>query len=370
MTTLRRIVRVLGWGTVGLLVALFLTAYAAPYLPPAHFWWADLLAVGLPALSVGIAGLSVALCGWGGYRRRWGRVVLGGALLVLLLVRFGPRLAAWGPAPTAPDALRVMTFNVPAASGDASSAALVGLIRREAPDVLAVQESRLRTGRTPTADAQGLSASIRALLEPASGYRLPLRLPPATVIQQPVLGRGVLDSMSVHPLPPNGETSARSRYTRTQFSWRGRTAVLYNVHLHSVGDARPWTLVPDEWTSPERWRTFLRTYREGTLRRAQQARLLRRRIARERHPVLVVGDFNSTRHQWTYRHLARGLQSAVTRRLRAWGATFPARRPLVQIDHVLATPGWQITAARIPADGAARVSDHRPVVVHLRWKGG
>jgi endonuclease/exonuclease/phosphatase family metal-dependent hydrolase len=42
----------------------------------------------------------------------------------------------------------------------------------------------------------------------------------------------------------------------------------------------------------------------------------------------------------------------------------------VQIDHVLATPDWQITATRIPAKGAANVSDHRPVVVHLRWKGG
>jgi endonuclease/exonuclease/phosphatase family metal-dependent hydrolase len=369
VTALRRILQALGWGAAGLLVGLFLVGYAAPYLSPARFWWADLFAVGLPVLSIGVGLLGVGLCGWGGVRRRWGRVAVGVGLLALLLVRFGPRLAAWGPAPADGDALQLMTFNVPAGIGEASSTSLIDVVRREAPDVLALQESRLRTGRTPTADARGLSASVRALLDPAAGYRLPRGLPPATIIQQPVFGRGSLDSLSVHPLPPDGATSARSRYTRTQFSWRGRTVVLYNVHLHSVGEARPWTLLPEGWMSWGHWRTFLRTYREGALRRAQQARLLRRRLQREEHPVIIVGDFNSTPHQWAYRHVAQGLQSAVCRRVRGWGGTFPARRPLVQIDHVLADPAWQVTAARIPADGAAAVSDHRPVVAHLRWKG-
>lgn len=365
MTRLRRILRALAWGAAALLVAAFLVGYAAPYLSPVRFWWTDLVAVGLPALGAGVAVLAVGLCVGGGVRRRWGRVALGGGLLVLLLVRFGPRAAAWGPAPVA-EGLRVMTFNVPPSRSEGPP--LLDLVRREAPDVLAVQEARLRTGRRPTDDARRLSASLRALMAPASGYRLPRRVPPATVIQQPVFGRAVLDSMSVHPLPPDGATSARSRYTRIEFVWEGRPAVLYNVHLHSVGEERPWTLLREEWTSLDRWATFLRTYREGSLRRAQQARLLRRRIEREPAPVLVVGDFNSTPHQWAYRHLAQGLQSAVRRRVRSWGGTYPAERPLVQIDHVLASPAWQITAARIPADGAAAVSDHRPVVARLRWK--
>jgi endonuclease/exonuclease/phosphatase family metal-dependent hydrolase len=84
--------------------------------------------------------------------------------------------------------------------------------------------------------------------------------------------------------------------------------------------------------------------------------------------VLVVGDFNSTPHQWAYWHLAQGLQNAAARRVRGWAATFPAQRPIVQIDHVLASPAWQVTAARIPANGAVGISDHRPVVAYLTWK--
>jgi endonuclease/exonuclease/phosphatase family metal-dependent hydrolase len=365
VTVLRRILRVVGWGAATLLVAAFLVGYAAPYLSPARFWWTNLFAVALPGLGAGVAVLALGLCVGGGVRRRWGPVVVGGGLLALLLVRFGPRAAAWAPAPPA-EGLRVMTLNVPPSRSDGPP--LLALLRREGPDVVALQEARVRTGRRPGRDARLLSGALRGLLAPSTGYRPPRRLPRATVVQQPVFGRATLDSMSVHPLPPDGNASARSRYTRTRFVWRGRRAVLYNVHLHSVGEARPWTLVPEEWTSLDRWRTFLRTYREGSLRRAQQARLLRRRIMREPAPVIVVGDFNSTPHQWAYRHVAQGLQSAHRRRGRMWGGTYPAERPLVQIDHVLAGPAWQVTAARIPADGAAAVSDHRPVVARLRWK--
>lgn len=359
----------MGWGLGVLFVGAFLIGYAAPFLSPASFWWADLFAVGLPAMSVGITGLAVGLCGWGGYRRQWGRVVVGSLLLLLVVVRFGPRLAAWGPSVATNDALRVMTFNVPPMLGDAGNqrTPLMTLVEQEAPDVLALQESRLRTA-SGWQGGRRVSASIRPLLGSSLGYAPPAQLPGATAIQQPVVARLSLDSMSVHPLPPDGKTSARSRYTRTTFTWQGRPVVLYNVHLHTIGQARPWTLMPDQWTSLRRWRRFLDTYREGALRRAQQARLIRRQIQRESDPVLVVGDFNSTPHQWAYRHLAQGLQNAAARSVRGWAATFPAQRPIVQIDHVLASPAWQVTAARIPANGAAGISDHRPVVAYLTWK--
>lgn len=352
-------------------MAVFAVGYAAPFLSPVRFWWVDLFAVVLPVVSVGVAVVALGLCGWGGYRRRWGAVFTGSVLLLLLVVRFGDGLAAWGPAGTEAESLRLMTLNLPQTFEGrerSSNDALMALVRREGPDVLAFQESKIETGANGADRTMRVSSAIRALLDAPIGYAPPRDLPPSTIIQQPVLGRVPIDSLSVHRLPPAGETSPRSRYTRARFVWRGRPVVLYNLHLHSVGKERPWTLMPEEWTSVSRWQTFLESYREGALRRAQQARLIRRRIERETHPVIVVGDFNGTPHQWAYRHIAQGLQNAVTRRLRGWGATFPARYPLVQIDHVLVDPALQITAARIPAEGSTDISDHRPVVAHLRWK--
>ena len=81
--------------------------------------------------------------------------------------------------------------------------------------------------------------------------------------------------------------------------------------------------------------------------------------------MLVAGDFNSTPHQWAYRHIAQGLRAG------GGGATFPAWRPLVQIDHVLAGPAWCIEATTVLRPRAGRlISDHRPVVAQLRWRDG
>lgn len=353
-----------------LLVVAFFLGYAAPYLSPRHFWWLDLFAVGIPMMSVPVGALALVLGGQGYLWGQWRRAALGGILLVFLVARFGHGLAAWGPSPDSTDALRVMTFNVPRMlmRDSAQAHALKEIVQREAPHVLAVQESKVRTRRGADGPGRGTSAGLRALLEAPEAYALPKGYPIPARIQQPVLGRVSLDSMSMHSLPPDGEKNSRARYTRTSFTWRGRSVVLYNIHLHTVGEERPWLMMPGEWVVPAQWKEFLRTYRRSTLRRAQQARLIRRRIEREDRPVIVVGDFNSTPHQWAYWHIAQGLQNAVNRRVPGWSATFPAEYPLVQIDHVMAGPDWQATAAHISGAGTPPVSDHRPVVVDLRWK--
>jgi endonuclease/exonuclease/phosphatase family metal-dependent hydrolase len=357
--------RAFGWGVAGLLTGAFCIGYAAPHLPPARFWWTDLFALLLPPLGVGVGLVGSVLLGQGLYRGAWGRVAVAGMLLGLVALRFGPRLADGGAPATETEPLRLMTFNVPPsiANDAASGRALGRLVQQQAPDVLALQESWLRTGRSVQAGLDGASGSIRRLLDETVGYAPPRVHPLQTQIRRPVLGQTVLDSMTVHPLPPAGDTNPRSRYTRTSFTWRGRKAVLYNLHLHTVG------MDPGEmWATGElfgRWRTALRTYRKGALRRAEQARVVRRHIEQETRPVLVVGDFNGTRHQWPYRHIATGLQGVGT------GGTFPARRPVVRIDHVLAGPAWEIVSARVPApDADVPVSDHRPVAVRLRWAAG
>ena len=362
MAVLRIVLRGLGWlGGVGL-VGAFGLGYAAPFLPPMQFWWVGPLAVGLPALSAMVAVLSLIVGGWAAYRRRWGRLVGAGMLLVLLAVRFGPRLGAWVPAVATGEELSVMTFNVPNRSADAATSGLVSVVRRADPHVLALQELPVRGGRSPR-----LAPGLRRLVG-ETAFGLPDRVA-SMRFQQPVAGRIALDSLTVHPLPPDGGSEARSRFTRTFFRWRGRPAVLYNLHLHTVGEEKPWRVM---WRHGWDWAAWLRSvriYREGALRRAQQARLIRRMIAQESRPVIVAGDFNSTRHQWAYRHIAQGLTDAVRWRVRGWAATFPAARPLVGIDHVLVSPAWRVVSARIPSlDEAAATSDHRPVVTHIGWR--
>lgn len=351
----------------GLLVGSFLIGYAAPFVPPAAFWWTNLFAVILPLLSVGVGLVALGLGVLGLVRRRWLYGVTAVVLMSLVGSRFGPSLGLERPSSSGP-ALRLMSFNVPGVhSEEGAPKALARILDRERPMVLALQESQVRTPASPDRPLS-MSRSLRTVLQRDSTYRLPRSLPRRTIIQQPVLGRIRLDSLRVHPLPPDGATSARSRFTQTHFRWAGRRVVLFNLHLHTVGQRRPWA-EPGAWADLSRWWSFLQTYRAGALHRAEQARRVRQAIEQTREPVLVTGDFNSTPHQWAYRHIAAGLQDAVAEHGGRWTATFPAHTPLVRIDHVLAGPAWRVVSAHVPplAEHAA-ASDHRPVVAQLQWR--
>jgi endonuclease/exonuclease/phosphatase family metal-dependent hydrolase len=68
------------------------------------------------------------------------------------------------------------------------------------------------------------------------------------------------------------------------------------------------------------------------------------------NPVVVMGDFNMWR--WVTRFILPGWQTAVRE------ATWPAPRPVFQIDHILATPSVVLSDAQVVRVGK---SDHFPV---------
>jgi len=365
---LRPIGRILGELAVGGLGLLFLIGYTAAYVPPESFWWMEPFAVLLPVLSV--LTLLVAFGMWMRKRRQTVRVGLLVLVVGMIALRFGPMLGGLGrlaetSGDAAPGVLRLMTYNAPFVGSDPAELAqgVATVVHAEAPDVVALQEPHVLTGGA-TAPPRQVSPQLRELLGPAD-YRLPAVLPQRTRIRLPVIARTPLDSLS-HP-GAFQRTKENRFFSRVSFRWQGRRAVLYNVHLHTtVGTQKPWASTRFRFFDPAFWTPVLDTYRTGARRRAEQARRLRRMIARETDPVIVVGDFNATRHHWVYRHIADGLRDAHREAGTGLGGTFPADRPLVRIDHVLVSDHWQVVTTRVSRYHA--LSDHRPVVTQLRWK--
>jgi endonuclease/exonuclease/phosphatase (EEP) superfamily protein YafD len=84
----------------------------------------------------------------------------------------------------------------------------------------------------------------------------------------------------------------------------------------------------------------------------------------------VVGDFNATRDHQPFRAiLDTGLRDAAEQAGSGWQPTWPARgswgwlRPLLTIDHVLATDQWQaVDTSTLEVPG----SDHLALVARLR----
>lgn len=98
----------------------------------------------------------------------------------------------------------------------------------------------------------------------------------------------------------------------------------------------------------------------GLLRR-QQVRAVCEDLAGAGEPAVLMGDLN----EWSARGGALAAFDPALQVL-APGRSFPARRPLAQLDRIVASRGWQVEALGVHHSPLAAVaSDHLPVWARL-----
>lgn len=368
--------RALFWLAELPLLAAVAVGLAAAYLPPGPFWWAQIVAVGLPYAAWALAAWTVVPLVAG--RRRV--VALHAALLGLVAWRAG---LPSDPAPPAElardDVFSVMTFNIPifGPSREVLDDSVSAFVQRTEPDLLGFQDAWVVFESEATPAERAVQVRV---VEDELPYRLAQPPPAAADAERggtpvPILARQGVTVTSHAPvdleaaLPPR-VTSA----TRSVVEWQGRPFALYNVHLRSFGRDQPWrndTLRAAPWRerlAPAVWRHYSGIYRDVYPARAAESEALARVVAADSLPAVVMGDLNSAPDNWS----ARVLRTAGARRTDAqraagagWGRTYPASRPLVRIDVVYADPAFEVLAARAVGVG---FSDHRPVQAWLRWR--
>ncbi|MDI6408626.1 MULTISPECIES: endonuclease/exonuclease/phosphatase family protein [Streptomyces] len=255
--------------------------------------------------------------------RRW--LLLCWALVVLagtgwFLRPYGPP-APQGAATRPPETqFRILTANL---KYGAATADLVATVRRERPQVVAVQECDF----TCTA----------ALDSPALREEYPHRV--VAGVDGGARGSALL---SVYPL-------------HEQAGVRGRLAMpgaVADVHGHRIAlqIAHPMPPLPGDTAT---WRREL-----GRLRAYAAARRL---------PTLIAGDFNSSQDHAAFRAVLRtGMHDAARMLGNSRAPTWPARTTPVlgaQIDHVL------LSRELVPVDGTflkLAGSDHRALLVNVK----
>ena len=359
--------RAFGWAgqAVGALVAAsgVFGLLAGSVSPVGMWWWFQVFAVGLPLTMIAVGAgalLSLFLGRW-----RWAGV------FVALLVLFGLQAEPWarlGRAEPADGDLLLLTFNVPRSGPSKEQLAqdVSALIQQAAPHVVALQEAMVLRGDDgviyePIQVAGAQDSLGFVLVRPFLGLGIPTQVP---VLAQPDFQ--VIRSERI-ALPTAGDGYARgSEAMRLHFRWKEREAVLYNLHLRSFGARKPWKERRERLWDDTTWAGYADRYREAYQLRAVEAEALAGRVAQDTLPVLVSGDFNSTPANWSFRRLLRGRRDAQRVAGRAWWApTYPAQSPAVRIDAVLVSADFDIVSVDVlPAE----FSDHRPVLVRLRWR--
>ncbi|MEM0963359.1 MAG: endonuclease/exonuclease/phosphatase family protein [Bacteroidota bacterium] len=356
-------------------VAAVLVGYAAAFLPPRPYWWAQLAAVGLPYATWALAITGVAWL----VARHWPAVAFHTLLVGLVLLRAGA-LDRFGDRQPAADDLVLTTFNVPEVgpSRETLGDEMATYVREAEPDLLALQDAWVqgdaggREGRRQAVQVEAVTTALPYTLE------LPERLAGHPGWRENETGVPVLvrDDAGIEVVEQEALVLGVERdpdvslALRTHLRWRDREAVLYNVHLRSFGEAKPWEDDRFSLFRISTWRPYARRYRAVYGQRGDEVEEIAERIEAETLPVIVAGDLNSTADNWSYRRLrtAGGVDRVDAFRQAggwAWGRTYHARRPFVRIDVILADPALNVTSARTTP---VTFSDHRPVQATLRWR--
>lgn len=263
---------------------------------------------------------------------------LGVVVLIVLCIAACARLPRSAPSLQ----LRVMTYNIQSGSGNLAGTA--DAIRAQQPDLVALQEVDVHwSARSGFADqAAVLAESLGMQFRFARIYQFPgadAAAPPreygvALLSRYPIVAftNHILTRLSTQaegvpaaPLPG---------FLEATVDVRGRRIRVYNTHLDFRHDP--------------------------AVRRQQVAETLAI-IGQPVMPTLMFGDFNA-------RPDAPELQPLLARLHDSWnessdpGLTYPSSVPRTRIDYVLASRGFRVRSATVPATHA---SDHRPVVVEF-----
>lgn len=231
-------------------------------------------------------------------------------------------------------ALRLMTYNIRHGRGADQKVDLgriAAVIASCAPDVVALQEvdvGRARSGGEHQAEALARRLGLTHVQFAACvthgacefyGIATLSRLPIAAARQLPL---------------PAGPASEPRSALLTRLSWGTGLLDVVNTHLSL----------------------------RGAERAAQVGALIEAFADRD---LVVAGDLNCTPYGGPYRQLAAHLPRAA-RRVRTW----PARLPVVQLDHVLYRGGLAVTEAHAVTSGPARrASDHLPIAAAFTRQG-
>ncbi|MCW5942662.1 MAG: endonuclease/exonuclease/phosphatase family protein [Fimbriimonadaceae bacterium] len=236
--------------------------------------------------------------------------------------------------PTAPatSTLTVMTFNVhhgEGVDGRLDLPRIAGVILAAKPDLVALQELDVNVGRSDRTDQPAELARLTGM-RAAFGKAIDLD---GGAYGVGVLSRFPLVSEQNRPLPGSPEREAR-------------TSLHVVVEVPGTGRVR-----------------FVSTHFDHKSRddRAHQAKTLAGWVEDD-VPTLVAGDLNDVANGSSVRPLFRRFLDVGAQ----GGPTYPAHRPDVRIDFVLARPtdAWTVVETRVPEEPVA--SDHRPLVVVLR----
>ena len=143
---------------------------------------------------------------------------------------------------------------------------------------------------------------------------------------------------------------------------------IFNNHLQSFRLRRMEKSLIEELASDENQtfdeiKTLSTSLKQGFIRRASQAQVVKNYIDRSPYPVIVLGDFNDTPVSYAYTKIRKGLNDAFVKSGYGSGFTYRGNYPPNRIDYILYDNSLVSTKFDILK---VKYSDHYPILASFR----
>jgi endonuclease/exonuclease/phosphatase family metal-dependent hydrolase len=122
-------------------------------------------------------------------------------------------------------------------------------------------------------------------------------------------------------------------------------------------------LASDDNQTIDEIKTLSTSLRQGFIRRASQAQVVKSYIDRSPYPVIVLGDFNDTPVSYAYTKIRKGLNDAFVKSGFGAGFTYRGNYPPNRIDYILYDNNLISTKFDILK---VKYSDHYPILASFR----
>lgn len=229
-----------------------------------------------------------------------------------------------------------------------------GLVTEFSPDILCIQEYYAGTGgdRLAAGFTEALGKNVESHIK-LTGRGRGSYYGIATFSRFPVVNRGEI----IHP-----NSSSLTIYTDIAIG--PDTFRIFNNHLQSFRlRAMERSFVSEMIEGTEQRlaeaRNVSMSLRDGFVKRAAQAVVLRAFIESSPHPVIVAGDFNDTPVSYSYRTIRKNLTDSFVKAGYGAGFTYKGKYPPNRIDYILHDDAIKALSFSVLR---ARHSDHYPVM--------
>lgn len=234
--------------------------------------------------------------------------------------------------------IKLLTYNVHSCIGGdrkLDPGRIAAVIAETEADIIALQEVDVGRRRTDGIDQAHVIASL---------LKMQAHFHPALSIAEEQYGDAIITALPTGavksgPLPSIGETRG---VLSVEITVGDRKLLVVNTHLGLRGR--------------ERIRQMTTLLNSGWLHGTSELSL----------PTVLCGDFNAIPSSATYRLAARLLKDAQLAGPRAPRATFPARYPLMRLDHIFVSDDLAVHSATVLENRLTKVaSDHLPLLAEI-----